>query len=81
MNIRKYRAELPTRYPRDFFELIDDLAFSSVSYGYGLYNPKTHDIVPKESYKKELVEEKKKERENLLKRAEELQKEIDNLQT
>ena len=88
MSIKKYRAELPGWWNVSS-GIWDDVVFQigswgegepSISYNYGLYDPRTHELVPKESYKKELIEKKKVDAERLQKQIEELNKEIKELE-
>ena len=70
-------------------DIWDDLArsydgYSNITYvwqgnSWRFYNPDKFDLVPKESYKKELAEAKKKEIENLEKEKENLDKRIKEL--
>lgn len=74
------------------FDIWDDMAklhngCSDITYVWGdsnyfkFYDPTKYDLVPKESYKKELAEAKKKEIESLEKERENLDKRIKELKS
>lgn len=73
---------------RDIFDdigWVDDIWAKPVSTWttrtYRMYDPEKYDLVPKESYKKELAEAKKKEIESLKKEKENLDKRIKELES
>ena len=73
---------------RRIFDILDDIAIvddftNSFKNGghYKFYDPSKYDLVPKESYKKELAEAKKKEIESLEKEKETLDKRIKELKS